>query len=105
VFGKYIKRTIVGLTLSYDGNPGGVLYIHGGDEITGVSINRPSDAAIYSLYDLACLVPSAFTWSENYAVAKEAYIPGIPDWLIKAFGHPPIVAHSADELIQAIARS
>jgi hypothetical protein len=50
-------------------------------------------------------VPSAITWSANYAVAKEAYIPDIPDWLIKAFGHPPIVVRSGDELIQAIARS
>jgi hypothetical protein len=45
------------------------------------------------------------TWSENYVVANPAFIAGLPGWLINAFGHPPIVARSVDELIRAIATS
>jgi hypothetical protein len=92
--------------LQYDGVLGGEFMISEKDgQARGVSLIRPSDAALRSLYELACLVPSAITWSENYVVANPAFIAGLPDFLTKAFGHPPIVANSGDELIQAIATS
>jgi hypothetical protein len=106
VFGKHITWLSGHPWLQYDGVLGGEFMMNEKEgQVDGVSLIRPSDAALRSLYELACLVPSAITWSENYVVANPAFIAGLPDFLTKAFGHPPIVANSGDELIQAIATS
>lgn len=94
-----------GWDLTYDGNRGGHLFLPSDDPTDGFGLDRPSDAALHHMYEVARQVPCLINWDCHSAVADERYLAGIPDWLLKALGVPPHIVHSGDDLIRCIAQS
>jgi hypothetical protein len=107
IFGPFAQPSPAGGYVFFkNGKRGGEFDIDDEEEITGVGIDRPSDAALRCLYDLACKVPSLIEWMgfTGTAVTDAAFIAGQPSWFDK-LDRPPSVVHSFDELLRCIQTS
>ena len=91
-----------GWGLTYNGDYAGVLYLKDNDPIGEFSVNRPGRPAVRDMYEVARQVPCLIHWDDNWAVADEGFIAGVPDWLLKALAPRPHIIQSGDYLIRCI---
>jgi hypothetical protein len=95
-----------GWSLWYGDEPAGVLYLDEEDEVTGFSILRAGGPCLDDFVMLAAQIPSLIYWSEGgCAIANPAFLPGIPDWLLKALRTKPTIVHNGDELGRCLQES